>query len=94
MELNPDGRSPLGGWMGGKCRLSKKIVEMLPEHVCYCEPFAGGAWVLFRKQESKVEVINDLNREIITFYRCIQHHLEEFIRYFNGCWWRVTSLSD
>lgn len=68
--------------MGGKCRLSKKIVEMLPEHVCYCEPFAGGAWVLFRKQESKVEVINDLNREIITFYRCIQHHLEEFIRYF------------
>lgn len=55
---------------------------MLPDHLCYCEPFAGASWVLFRKPESKVEVINDLNREIVTFYRVVQHHLEEFVRYF------------
>ena len=34
------------------------------------------------RRESKVEVINDINREIVTFYRVIQHHLEEFVRYF------------
>lgn len=79
---NFDARSPLAGWMGGKSRLSHRILEMLPEHLCYCEPLAGAAWVLFRKPESKVEVINDLNREIVTFYRVIQHHLEEFVRYF------------
>lgn len=38
--------------------------------------------MLFRKEGSKVEVINDINREIVTFYRVIQHELEEFVRYF------------
>lgn len=75
-------RSPLAGWMGGKYQLSKRIVAEIPEHLCYVEPFAGAAWVLFRKPESEVEVINDINRELVTFYRCIQHHLEEFVRYF------------
>lgn len=75
-------RSPLAGWMGGKLQLSKRIVAAIPEHTCYVEPFAGAAWVLFRKLESDVEVINDINRELVTFYRCIQHHLEEFVRYF------------
>ena len=68
--------------MGGKYQLSKRIVAAIPEHTCYVEPFAGAAWVLFRKPESDVEVINDINRELVTFYRCIQHHLEEFVRYF------------
>ena len=75
-------RSPLAGWMGGKFRLSKRVVSLLPAHTCYCEPFAGAAWVLFRKPESEVEVINDINREIVAFYRVVQYHLEEFVRYF------------
>jgi DNA adenine methylase len=75
-------KPPLAGWIGGKSRLAKTIIERLPEHRCYVEPFAGAAWVLFRKPESKVEVINDLNREVVTLYRCLQWHLEEFVRYF------------
>lgn len=84
-------RSPLAGWMGGKCQLSHRIVEMLPAHTCYCEPFAGAAWVLFRKPESRVEVINDINRELVTFYRVVQHHLEEFVRYFK---WVLVSRDE
>lgn len=83
--------SPLSGWLGGKFYLSKRIAAMLPEHTCYCEPFAGAAWVLFRKPESKSEVLNDINREIVTFYRVIQHHLEEFIRYFK---WVLISRDE
>lgn len=64
---------------------------MLPEHKCYCEPFAGAAWVLFRKPESKVEVLNDINRNIITLYRVIQNHLEEFIRYFK---WMLVARDE
>lgn len=75
-------RPPLAGWMGGKSLLAKRIVERIPEHRCYVEPFCGAAWVLFSKPESKVEVINDINREVITLYRCLQWHLEEFVRYF------------
>ena len=77
--------------MGGKYQLSKRIVAMLPPHTCYCEPFAGAAWVYWRKPESKVEVINDINREIVTFYRVIQHHLEEFVRYFK---WILVSRDE
>ena len=75
--------SPLRGWLGGKYRLAKKIVELIPEnHNCYVEPFAGAAWVLFHKDPSKSEVLNDYNLEIITLYRVLQNHLEEFIRHF------------
>lgn len=84
-------RAPLAGWLGGKCQLSRRIVQSLPEHTCYVEPFAGAAWVLFRKPESKVEVINDINREIVIFYRVIQNHLEEFIRYFK---WVLVSRDE
>jgi len=55
-------KSPLSGWMGGKYQLSKQVVSMIPQHRCYCEPFAGAAWVFFRKDKSEVEVLNDINR--------------------------------
>lgn len=84
-------KSPLSGWMGGKYQLSKQIVSMIPEHQCYCEPFAGAAWVFFRKQKSSVEVLNDINSEIVTLYRVIQHHLDEFVRWFK---WVLVSRSE
>ncbi len=84
-------KSPLSGWMGGKYQLSKQIVSMIPAHTCYCEPFAGAAWVFFRKDKSDVEVLNDINTDIITLYRVIQHHLEEFIRWFK---WVLVSRTE
>jgi DNA adenine methylase len=46
-------------YFGGKSRLASTIVERIPEHTCYCEVFAGAAWVLFAKPEetSKSEII-------------------------------------
>jgi DNA adenine methylase len=59
-----------------------------PDHVCYCEAFCGASWVLFAKPPSKSEVINDADNELVTFWRVIQNHLEEFLRYFK---YAVTS---
>jgi len=68
-------------YIGGKNRLAKKIISMLPEHTTYVEAFAGGAQVLFHKSPSNVEVLNDLDFDIVNFYRVCQWHYEEFVRY-------------
>lgn len=68
-------------YMGGKSLLAKKIITKIPEHNCYCEVFAGAAWLLFKKEESEVEIINDINTDLVTLYRVVKLHLEEFIRY-------------
>ena len=75
-------RPPLAGWLGGKSRLAKQIIDTIPIHTCYVELFCGAAWVLFKKPESKVEVINDFSRDVSNLYRVLQHHLEEFVKQF------------
>lgn len=68
-------------YIGGKNRLASQIIAMLPEHTAYVEPFAGGAQVFFRKEPSEVEVLNDLDFDIVNFYRVCQSHYEELVRY-------------
>src|SRR5690349_1162547 len=72
-------------YIGGKNRLASKIISLLPEHTTYVEPFAGGAQVLFHKNPSKVEVINDMNGEVVNFIRVRQWHHHEFLRYLKYC---------
>lgn len=57
---------------GGKYRLYKKIIRLMPEHKSYVEAFAGGAQVLFHKKRSEVEAINDVNADLISAYRFIK----------------------
>lgn len=57
---------------GGKYRLYKKIIRIMPEHKAYVEAFAGGAQVLFHKKRSEVEAINDVNADLIWAYRFIK----------------------
>jgi DNA adenine methylase len=72
-------------YIGGKNRLAAKIIALLPKHTTYVEPFAGGAQVLFHKEPSKVEVLNDLNGEIVNFFRVCQWHHKELLRYIEYC---------
>ena len=73
--------SPIS-YVGGKSRLAKRIVPMISAHVCYCEPFCGAAWILFKKEPSTTEVINDLDGELVNFWRIVQNHLLAFLEYF------------
>ncbi|MES2221679.1 MAG: DNA adenine methylase [Acidobacteriota bacterium] len=68
-------------YVGGKSRFVSTILPMLPPHLTYVEPFSGGAQIFFQKQPSKVEVLNDLDGELVNFYRVCQSHHEELIRY-------------
>lgn len=75
-------------WVGGKKRLAHHILPLFPRHICYVEPFCGAAAIFFLKEPSKVEVINDINFELVTLYRVVQNHLEEFLRQFK---WALSS---
>jgi DNA adenine methylase len=68
-------------YIGGKNRLAGEIVSRIPSHTIYTEVFAGAGHVFFRKEPSKVEVLNDLDHEIVTLYRVLQSHYEELVRY-------------
>jgi len=86
-------------YIGGKNRLAKRVIEIFPEHTTYVEAFAGGAQILFRKKPSKVEVLNDLDSEIVNFYRICQQHYEELLRYFRFAvisreWFDLLKQSD
>lgn len=69
-------------YFGGKTRLAKRIIEKIPAHGCYVEVFAGSATVLFTKEPSNAEVLNDFDQELVTLYRVIKHHPLEFHRQF------------
>jgi DNA adenine methylase len=73
-------RGPLA-YIGGKRAIANQIIEIFPKHTTYVEPFAGGAQVFFRKEPSKVEVLNDLDGEMVNFFRVCQQHYEELLRY-------------
>lgn len=73
---------PIIPWPGSKRRLAQQLLALIPTHVCYCEPFAGAAAMLFAKAPSKCEVINDINGELVNLYRVVQNHLAEFVRQF------------
>lgn len=79
--------SPLA-YIGGKSKLAEQIINLIPAHKTYCEVCCGAAWVFFRKEKSKFEVINDLDSELISFYRVLQNHLEEFLKQFK---WLLSS---
>ena len=68
-------------YIGGKNRIANKIIEMFPTHATYVELFLGGGQVFFHKQPSEVEILNDLDGEIVNFFRVCQSHHEELLRY-------------
>lgn len=59
--------------IGGKAMLTGWLMKHIPRHVMYCEPFAGGASLLFAKKPSRVEILNDIDGVLVNLYRCIQN---------------------
>ncbi|MDR1304079.1 MAG: DNA adenine methylase [Verrucomicrobiales bacterium] len=79
MNKTHDKIKPAIRWPGGKSRLLDKILPLIPPHRCYVEPFAGGLAVLLAKLPSKIEVINDINSDLVSFFRCVKHHQDELL---------------
>jgi len=58
-------------YYGGKQSMAQTILPLIPDHNVYVEPFFGGGAIFFAKEQSRVEVINDINGEIVNFYKVV-----------------------
>lgn len=73
---------PLAPYIGGKRNLSRRIIARIERtpHRCYAEAFVGMAGVFLRRRRAPmVEVINDANRDVATFFRVLQRHYVAFL---------------
>lgn len=67
-------------YFGGKTRIGARIASLLPSHSHYVEPFFGSGAVLFAKEPSDHETVNDLDEVLVTFWRVLRSRPGEFAR--------------
>jgi DNA adenine methylase len=73
-------KRPALRYFGGKWRLGPWIISHFPDHYCYVEPYGGGGSVLLQKRPSVLEVYNDINGEVVNFFRQLRENTDELVR--------------
>lgn len=71
-------------YYGGKQTMVKLLLSLMPQHKLYCEPFFGGGALFFAKPKSEVEVINDINGEVVNFFKVAQTKFSELEKEIRG----------
>lgn len=72
--------APPMAYFGGKTQLAARIAAMLPPHEHYVEPFAGSLAVLLAKKPSRMETVNDLDGDLMAFWRVLREQPGELAR--------------
>src|SRR2546425_11714469 len=67
------------GWYGGKYSHLDWLLPLLPDCHHYCEPFAGSAAVLLNREPSPVETYNDMDGEVVNFFRTLRDQKEDLL---------------
>jgi len=68
------------GWYGGKFSHLDWLLPLLPSCHHYCEPFSGSAAVLLNRPPSPVETYNDIDGDVVTFFRILRDKPNDLIR--------------
>jgi len=67
------------GWYGGKYSHLDWLLPLLPNSRHFCEPFGGSAAVLLNREPSPVETYNDLDGEVVNFFRVLRDQKDDLI---------------
>lgn len=62
---------------GSKWGMAAQIVSLMPKHRSYLEPFFGSGAVLFSKPPSAIETVNDIDGDIVNFFRVLRERPED-----------------
>lgn len=65
---------------GSKWRIANWIIEKMPEHHSYLEPYFGSGAVFFNKKASNIETINDIDSDVINLFNVIRSNTEELLK--------------
>ncbi|MEQ1889315.1 MAG: DNA adenine methylase [Alphaproteobacteria bacterium] len=68
------------GWYGGKFSHLDWLLPQLPSAHHYCEPFAGSAAVLLNRNPSPVETYNDIDGDLVNFFRILRERGDDLVR--------------
>lgn len=68
------------GWYGGKFNHLGWLLPLLPPSTHYCEPFGGSAAVLLNRHPDPLETYNDLDGEVVNFFRVLRDRPDDLIR--------------
>ncbi|MFE5288125.1 DNA adenine methylase [Nocardia sp. NPDC056611] len=71
---------PPMAYYGGKTTLAPRIAALLPTHRHYVEPFAGSLAVLLAKPAAKMETVNDIDGDLMTFWRVLRDRPHDLAR--------------
>lgn len=64
---------------GSKWSLASEIVNLFGSHYHYVEPYFGSGAVFFSKPVSPHELINDMNSQVVNFFRVLRDQTDDFI---------------
>lgn len=85
---------PVAPWQGGKRALASRLAERIAAvpHSRYVEPFVGMGGVFFRRRaRPAMEVINDINRDVVTLFRLLQRHYQQLLDVLK---WQLCSRAE
>lgn len=79
IQVSEEPKAPPLRYYGGKCEMIHGARRHFPPHLNYLGPTTGSASVLLRKPRSPVETINDIDHNVVTFFRVLRKHPQELI---------------
>lgn len=69
---------------GAKWRIADFILQHMPRHHSYLEPFFGSGAVFFRKTPAPIETVNDINCDVVNLFRIVREQADTLAEYIAG----------
>lgn len=67
-------------YFGGKYQFLEELFPLFPKHFHFVELMSGSGAVILNKDSSKMDTMNDIDGNVVNFFKVLRDKPEEFIR--------------